>query len=89
MDIPIAVIMPPNICALFAGSDGRLYSLPFHPEPSRELPGNFVNTVRAVSTKHPVALLALSSSHLAVYGADPSEEGELLLYQYWPVQAKH
>ncbi|GFG36472.1 hypothetical protein Cfor_11811 [Coptotermes formosanus] len=55
-------------------SDGRLYSLPFHPQPSPDFPGTFVNTVRAVSTKHPVALLALSSSHVAVYGADPSEE---------------
>jgi len=69
------------ICALLSGSDGKLYSLPFHPQPSPELPGSFVNTVRAVSTKHPVALLALSSSHVAVYGADPSEEGELLLHQ--------
>jgi len=81
MNIQIEVIMPPNICALLPGSDGRLYSLPFHPQPSPELPGSFVNTVRAVSTKHPVALLALSSSHVAVYGADPSEEGELLPHQ--------
>lgn len=81
MNIQIEVIMPPNICTLLPGSDGRLYSLPFHPQPSPELPGSFVNTVRAVSTKHPVALLALSSSHVALYGADPSEEGELLLHQ--------
>jgi len=81
MNIKIEVIMPPNILALLPGSDGKLYSLPFHPQPSPELPGSFVNTVRAVSTKHPVALLALSSSHVAVYGADPSEEGELLLHQ--------
>jgi hypothetical protein len=26
--------------------------------------------------KHPVALVSLSSSHVAIYGADPSEEGE-------------
>lgn len=81
MNIQIEVIMPPNICTLLPGSDGRLYSLPFHPQPSPELPGSFVNTIQAVSTKHPVALLALSSSHVAVYGADPSEEGELLLHQ--------
>jgi hypothetical protein len=73
-------------------SDGKLYSLPFHPQPSPELPGSFVNTVRAVSTKHPVALLALSSSHVAVYGADPSEEGaSLIIYnvQFGVVQSRY
>jgi hypothetical protein len=81
-------MLPPNICTLLIGSDGRLYSLPFHPQANPELPGSFVNTVRAVSTKHPVALLALSSSHVAVYGADPSEEGELLPRQSWLMKAK-
>lgn len=80
--------MLPNICVLFSGSDGRLYSLPFYPQPSPQPPGTFVNTVRAISTKQPVALLALSSSHVAVYGADPSEEGELLLHLTWPVETK-
>lgn len=66
----------PNTCLLFSGSDGRLYSLSFHPQPCLELPGTLVNIVRAISTKHAVALVPLSSSHVAMYGADPSEEGE-------------
>ncbi|PNF31620.1 hypothetical protein B7P43_G17189 [Cryptotermes secundus] len=73
-------------------SDGRLCSLPFHPQPSPELPGTLVSIVRAVSTKHPVALVPLSSSHMAIYGADPSEEGaSLTIYnvQFGVVQSRH
>ncbi|CAG2053493.1 unnamed protein product [Timema podura] len=59
---------------------------------SDEFPGNLVHVVSAVSTKHPVAITALSSNHLAMFGADPSEEGaRLLIYnlQFNLVQSHH
>ncbi|XP_069688023.1 nucleolar protein 11-like isoform X1 [Periplaneta americana] len=73
-------------------SDGKLFSLTFLPEVDSKLPGTLVNIVRAVSTKHPVAMTDLSASHVAIYGADPSEEGaSLIIYnvQFGVVQSRH
>ncbi|KAJ4427931.1 hypothetical protein ANN_23941 [Periplaneta americana] len=73
-------------------SDGKLFSLTFLPEVDSKLPGTLVNIVRAVSTKHPVAMTNLSASHVAIYGADPSEEGaSLIIYnvQFGVVQSRH
>nr|CAD7430518.1 unnamed protein product [Timema monikensis] len=65
-----------HIMPVTDGSNGHLYKRPLF---SDEFPGNLVHVVSAVSTKHPVAITTLSSNHLAMFGADPSEEGARLL----------
>lgn len=37
--------------------------------------GSAIYTVKAVSLKNVVAMNQISMCHLAIYGADPSEEG--------------
>ncbi|PSN52742.1 hypothetical protein C0J52_06156 [Blattella germanica] len=72
-------------------SDGKIFSLPFLQE-SPQFPGTFMNTMSVLSTKHPVAMTSLSSSHVAIYGADPTEEGAVLaIYNlsYGVVQSRH
>ena len=54
-----------------------MFSIKFLENPSPVSPGTLVSVVRSVSTKHPVAMTSLSASHIAMYGADPSEEGRL------------
>nr|CAD7199378.1 unnamed protein product [Timema douglasi] len=77
-------------CQIFTlWSNGHLYRRPLF---SDEFPGNLVHVVSAVSTKHPVAITTLSSNHLAMLGADPSEEGaRLLIYnlQFNLIQSHH
>ncbi|KAJ9575909.1 hypothetical protein L9F63_007221 [Diploptera punctata] len=73
-------------------SDGKMFSLPFLQEPPPESPGTLVNVISIVSTKHPIAMASLSSSHVAIYGADSSEEGAVVVIYntyYGVVQSRH
>ncbi|XP_011312478.1 uncharacterized protein [Fopius arisanus] len=73
-------------------SHGRLYSYPLTggcPEP---VPGILVSVVTSISAKHPVAMVAINESTIAIYGADANEEGAVLVIyniQFKLVQAVH
>lgn len=73
-------------------SDGQLFSLPLKSNTSSEDGvGCSLYTVKAVSTKHVVAMTQMSNNHLAIYGADPSDEGAVLAVintQFMLVQAR-
>ncbi|XP_063228658.1 uncharacterized protein LOC134534276 [Bacillus rossius redtenbacheri] len=63
-------------CRLFSlWSDGRLFVQPAVTGEAKEA----LAVLTAVSTANPVSMLPLSASQLALYGADPSEEGAVLV----------
>lgn len=71
-------------------SDGQLFSLPLKKSTSQESVGLSLYRVKAVSAKNAVAMAQISTNHLAIYGADPSEEGAMLVIvntQFMLVQA--
>ncbi|XP_014236903.1 uncharacterized protein LOC106659094 [Trichogramma pretiosum] len=59
-------------------SDEKFYS--FSLSSSNEtFPGTLISDMKAVNCKHPVAMVALNESTIAMYGADLNEEGAVLL----------
>ena len=46
---------------------------------SESFPGSLISVIKIINTKHPVATVALNESTIAMYGADPQEEGAVLL----------
>lgn len=58
-----------------AGSDGQLFSLDLPIHDSEQIPGRLLTTLTTISPRYQAAILPLSSTHLAIYGADASEEG--------------
>ncbi|XP_034250715.1 nucleolar protein 11 [Thrips palmi] len=72
-------------------SDGQLFSLPLAKSVrSEEGVGSSICTLNAVSVKNAVAMTQIATNHLAIYGADPSEEGAMLVIvntQFMLVQA--
>lgn len=66
---------------MITGSDGQLFSLRLDSKTAiHEGVGSSFYSVTAVSTKNAVAMTQVSTYHLAIYGADPSEEGALHSY---------
>ncbi|XP_054268458.1 nucleolar protein 11-like [Macrosteles quadrilineatus] len=59
-------------------SDGQLFSVELPTREPEQFPGRSLATLAFISHRHPAAILPLSPTHVAVYGADASEEGALL-----------
>lgn len=80
-----------SVSLLTLWSDGQLFTLLLSKTPSqRDSVGFLLYSVKAVSTKNVVAMTQISNNHLAIYGADPSEEGAMLAIlntQFMLVQA--
>lgn len=63
---------------LFPGSDGQLFSLDLPTQSvggTTHFPGRVLTNLSALSPRHQTAILPLSTTHVAIYGADSSEEG--------------
>ncbi|XP_046674537.1 uncharacterized protein LOC124363333 [Homalodisca vitripennis] len=60
-------------------SDSQLYSLELPARGCEQFPGRTLTTLTGISPRHQTAMLALSSTHLAIYGARENEEGALVL----------
>uniref|UniRef100_A0A1B6DGP0 Nucleolar protein 11 n=2 Tax=Clastoptera arizonana TaxID=38151 RepID=A0A1B6DGP0_9HEMI len=78
--IGYSIVAQESCSLLTMWSDGLLFSLDL---PTASLgdnfPGRVLTNLSAVSPRHQIAILPLNATHIAVYGADPSEEGALLL----------
>lgn len=61
--------------AVCTGSDGLLFSLDLPIHDSEQIPGRLLTTLTTISPRYQAAILPLSSTHIAIYGADASEEG--------------
>lgn len=59
-------------------SDGRLYSYSLISSSSESSPGELFSMITSVNTKHPVVMLSLNETTIAMYGADMLEEGAVL-----------
>jgi len=57
-------------------SDGQLFSVELPTREAEQFPGRLLATLTSISARHKAAILPLSPSHVAVYGADASEEGK-------------
>lgn len=62
-------------CFLFLGSNGKLYSMELLTSVTQSFPGRCLATLSVLNSKHPVKITSIGSHHIAIYGADPSEEG--------------
>lgn len=73
-------VLSENACFLLTlWSDGHLYSLQLGSKDNVSFPGRLLTTLTVISPHHPVAMLPLGPTDVAIYGADPSEEGALLV----------
>ncbi|KAK3916639.1 Nucleolar protein 11 [Frankliniella fusca] len=84
------MVVEGSVSVLTLWNDGQLFSLPLKVLSEPHGIGCAVYTVKAVSLKNAVAMTQISTHHLAVYGADPSEEGAMLVIvntQFMLVQA--
>ncbi|XP_052128026.1 nucleolar protein 11-like isoform X3 [Frankliniella occidentalis] len=85
------MVVEGSVSILTLWNDGQLYSLSLKKFPSEQSGvGCAIYTVKAVSLKNVVAMTQISTHHLAIYGADPSEEGAMLVIvntQFMLVQA--
>nr|XP_033335757.1 nucleolar protein 11 [Megalopta genalis]XP_033335758.1 nucleolar protein 11 [Megalopta genalis] len=66
-------------CFLTLWSHGRLYSHSLMEANSESGPNALIGIVGNIDTKHPVAVAPLNETTLAIYGADASEEGAVLM----------
>ncbi|XP_078033783.1 nucleolar protein 11-like [Augochlora pura] len=66
-------------CFLTLWSHGRLYSHSLMEANSESSPNALIGIVSNIDTKHPVAITPLNETTLAIYGADASEEGAVLM----------
>uniref|UniRef100_A0A1B6LKA1 Nucleolar protein 11 N-terminal domain-containing protein n=1 Tax=Graphocephala atropunctata TaxID=36148 RepID=A0A1B6LKA1_9HEMI len=60
-------------------SDRQLFSLELPSRGAEQFPGRALTTLTGISPRHQTAMLALNSTHVAIYGARANEEGALLL----------
>lgn len=67
------------ILLFLSGSDGHLYSFELESQDKVTFPGRLLSTLNVISSVHPVAMLPLGPTDIAIYGADPSEEGIFLI----------
>lgn len=65
-------------CCLL-GSHGRLYSHPLMEMNNDSSLSTLIGIVNNINTKHPVVMTSLNEATIAVYGADVSEEGAVLM----------
>jgi len=66
---------------LVSGTDGQLWALPLRlSAPENKGIGTQLYVITTVSTKHPIAMTQLSANHVAIYGAEPNEEGDRSSY---------
>lgn len=74
-------LLSENACFLLTmWSDGHLYSLDMGLQDKvAAFPGRLLSTLTVISPHNPVAMLPLGPTDVAIYGADPSEEGALLV----------
>lgn len=63
------------------GSDGQLFSVELPTREPEQFPGRSLATLAFISHRHPAAILPLSPTHVAVYGADASEEGMFICFK--------
>nr|XP_018896692.1 PREDICTED: nucleolar protein 11 [Bemisia tabaci] len=60
-------------------SNGKLYSMELLTSVTQSFPGRCLATLSVLNSKHPVKITSIGSHHIAIYGADPSEEGAVLI----------
>ncbi|XP_017798707.1 PREDICTED: nucleolar protein 11 [Habropoda laboriosa] len=63
----------------FAGSHGRLYSHPLTETNTETSLSTLIGIISNINTKYPVVMTCLNEATVAVYGADVSEEGAVLM----------
>ncbi|XP_066595798.1 nucleolar protein 11 [Prorops nasuta] len=68
-----------NVCLLTLWSHGRLYSHPLLDDSAELGTCNLISVVDCINSAHPVVMTPLNDTTIAVYGADVSEEGAVLL----------
>ncbi|XP_076240568.1 nucleolar protein 11 [Calliopsis andreniformis] len=66
-------------CLLTLWSHGRLYSHPLMETANETNLSSLVGIIGNIDTKHPVVMTPLNEATIAVYGADSSEEGAVLM----------
>lgn len=66
-------------CLLTLWSHGRLYSHPLMETNTETSLSNLIGIISNINTKHSVVMTALNEATVAVYGADVSEEGAVLM----------
>ncbi|XP_017767185.1 PREDICTED: nucleolar protein 11 isoform X2 [Eufriesea mexicana] len=66
-------------CLLTLWSHGRLYSHPLMETNSENGLSTLIGIISNINTKHPVVMTSLNEATIAVYGADISEEGSVLM----------
>lgn len=62
---------------MILGSDGKLHVMPLNT--NHDFPGPLLSIVESLSCKNKVCMLVLSSTYIALYGADKNEEGASLV----------
>ena len=66
-------------CLLTLWSHGRLYSHSLMETANKSSSSTLIGIISNIDTKHPVVMTPLNEATVAVYGADASEEGAVLL----------
>lgn len=66
-------------CLLTLWSHGRLYSHPLMEINSESTLSTLIGIINNINTKHPVVMTSLNEGTVAIYGADVSEEGAVLM----------
>ncbi|XP_071869856.1 nucleolar protein 11 [Bombus fervidus] len=75
-----AVLQAKNkACLLTLWSHGRLYSHPLIETNNEAALSTLIGIINNINTKHPVVMTSLNEATVAVYGADVSEEGAVLM----------